>query len=67
MPRPAVTFLATVDEQGNVIHVDLYHTSGSDNIDLPCEEALNQWKIEPSKDRNGRPVRDVVSITFVLY
>jgi hypothetical protein len=67
MAHPAVEFLATVDEQGNVIHVDRYRSSGSDYIDLPCEEALSQWKIEPSKDRNGRPVQDVVSITFVFY
>lgn len=67
LPNPAVTFLATIDTQGNVVRVVRYRTSGSDNIDLPCEEALNQWWIEPSKDRNGRPVPDVVSITFALY
>jgi hypothetical protein len=66
MADPAVTFLATVDEQGNVVHVMMYRSSGSDNIDLPCEEALNQWKIEPSKDANGQPVRDVVAVTFGL-
>jgi hypothetical protein len=66
MSNASVTFLATVDEQGNVIHVVRYRSSGSDNIDLPCEQALNQWRIEPSKDRNGRPVKDVVSVTFGL-
>ncbi|HUB24560.1 MAG TPA: hypothetical protein VL992_03950 [Tepidisphaeraceae bacterium] len=66
MADPAVTFLATVDEQGNVVHVMTYRSSGSDNIDLPCEEALNQWKIEPSKDASGHPVRDVVAVTFGL-
>jgi hypothetical protein len=65
--NPSVTFLATVDEQGNVIHVELFRTSGSDNIDQPCEEALQQWWIEPSKDKNGRPVKDIVSITFSFY
>jgi hypothetical protein len=67
MRNPSVTFLATVDEHGNVIHVDLYRTSGSDNIDQPCEEALQQWWIEPSKDENGRPTRDIVSVTFSFY
>jgi hypothetical protein len=66
LANPAVTFLATVDEQGNVIRVILYHSSGSDNIDLPCEEALNDWKIEPSKDKNGKPVKDIVAVTFGL-
>jgi|GEM_PF-5439793 len=60
----AVTFLATVDEQGNVVRVVRYHTSGSDNIDLPCEEALNQWKIEPSKNKSGQYIKDVVAVTF---
>lgn len=66
MGEPTCTFLATVDEQGNVVRVVRYKSSGSDNIDLPCEEALNEWKIEPSKDAAGHPVRDVVSVTFGL-
>jgi len=61
---PSVTFLATVDEQGNVTSVVRYRSSGSDNIDLPCEEALNQWKIEPAKDKDGKPIKDVVAVTF---
>jgi len=65
--NPSVTFLAAIDETGNVIHVDLYRSSGSNNIDTPCREALNQWWIEPSKDKSGRPVKDVLSITFSFY
>jgi hypothetical protein len=64
MANPSVVFLATVDEQGNVINVARYHSSGSDNIDLPCEQALNEWKIEPSKDKDGKPVKDVVAVSF---
>jgi TonB family protein len=64
MSDPNVTLLATVDTQGNVVHVVIYRSSGSEDIDLPCEEALNQWKIEPSKDAGGHTVQDVVSVTF---
>ena len=67
MGNARVTFLATVDETGNVIKVQRYRSSGSDNIDLPCEEALNQWWIEPSKDKSGKPVKDVVLITIAFY
>jgi hypothetical protein len=67
MANPSVTFLATVDEQGNVIHVDRYRSSGSDNIDLPCEQALAQWWIEPSKDKSGKPTKDIVSVTFMFF
>ena len=66
LPNPMVTFLAAIDEQGNVTRVILYRSSGSDNIDLPCQEALNDWKIEPSKDKNGKPMKDLVSVTFGL-
>jgi outer membrane biosynthesis protein TonB len=67
MGNPRVTFLATVDENGNVIHVQLYRSSGSDNIDLPCQEAVEQWWIEPSKDKSGKPVKDLVPITIAFY
>jgi hypothetical protein len=67
MENRSVTFLATIDATGNVIKVRRYRSSGSDNVDLPCEEALNQWWIEPSKDKSGKPVGDVVSITFAFY
>jgi outer membrane biosynthesis protein TonB len=67
MGHATVTFLATVDEQGNVTRVILYRTSGSDNVDLPCEQALNLWKFEPSKDKNGHPMADTLSVTFGFY
>jgi outer membrane biosynthesis protein TonB len=67
MGHATVTFLAEIDAHGNVTGVRLYRTSGSDNIDLPCEQALSQWTFEPSKDKNGRAMADTLSVTFGFY
>ena len=50
----------TLDEHGKVISVDILKSSGSRNVDQACKVAAYQWWIEPSKDKSGKPVRDVV-------
>jgi TonB family protein len=63
--QPVVLILALhLDETGSVRHVDILQSSGSDNIDEACKTAAYQWKLEPTKDKNGKPIKDVIPFTI---
>jgi TonB family protein len=61
---PSVVMRVKVDETGKVMDVRVIKSSGSENIDLPTTLAMYKWWIEPGKDKQGKPVPDVVVITF---
>jgi hypothetical protein len=50
----------TLDDTGKVIRVEVLKTSGSHNIDQACKVAAYQWWLEPTKDKSGKPIKDVV-------
>lgn len=58
----SAVFGVHIDANGNVTQIDLLRSSGSNEIDLPCRRALQQWWIEPPKDKNGKPMPDVLVI-----
>jgi TonB family protein len=63
---PRVLLTAKVDATGHVTKVDIYQSSGSPDLDQPCLVALYDWWFEPPKDKDGKPMPDVVvvAITF---
>jgi hypothetical protein len=55
MDRPYVVMMLRIDTTGNVTDVRITHSSGSDNVDLPCQRAAYTWWFEPLKDpRTGQ-------------
>jgi TonB family protein len=64
---PTVVLKLTIDESGNVISADVYRSSGSTNIDQPCQLAAYNWWFEPTKDKSGRPIKDVILFTIRFF
>jgi TonB family protein len=65
MEKPYVILHLWVDETGNVVHARIARSSGSDNIDLPCQRAAETWWFEPKIDPDtGKPVPD--SFDFII-
>jgi hypothetical protein len=50
MDRPYVVMMLRIDTTGNVTDARITHSSGSDNVDLPCQRAAYTWWFEPLKD-----------------
>jgi len=61
---PSVQLKIHVAATGEVTHVDVAHSSGSNDIDLPCTIAVKEWWFEPRVDKNGKPIPDVVLFTI---
>jgi TonB family protein len=67
LPDPYVVLEIKIDETGNVTDVRTIHSSGSDNIDLPCEHAAATWWFEPQTDpATGKP-RHEETVEFTIY
>jgi TonB family protein len=67
LPDPHVVLQLRIDETGNVTDVRTIHSSGSDNIDLPCEHAAATWWFEPQIDpATGKP-RHEETVEFTIY
>jgi hypothetical protein len=61
LPAPVIVVLRLhLDAAGNVTRAEILHSSGSGEIDLPCKVAAYQWGLEPTRDRSGNAVPDVV-------
>jgi TonB family protein len=60
--NPSVTVKARIDETGAVTDVSILTSSGVNEIDLPCLRAVQQWWIDPARDAQGKPIKDVVVI-----
>jgi TonB family protein len=64
---PTVVLKLTIDESGNVISADVYRSSGSTNVDQPCQLAAYNWWFEPTKDKSGKPIKDVILFTIRFF
>jgi TonB family protein len=63
--QPIILILAlSLDETGKITHVTVLQSSGSAEIDEACKVAAYQWWLEPSKDKDGKPVKDVIPFTI---
>jgi TonB family protein len=65
MEGPYVVLRLKIDAGGNVVEARTVHSSGSDNVDLPCERAAYTWWFEPAKDpKTGRPHGEEMEFTI---
>jgi TonB family protein len=64
---PTVVLEIHISPTGKVTDVKIAHSSGSNQIDEPTRLAVYDWWFEPAKDKNGKPIPDVIyfSIEFV--
>jgi TonB family protein len=66
MDNPSVVLMLRIDTTGNVTDVRIEHSSGSDDIDLPCQKAAYTWWFEPLKDPKTGQIRPEM-IEFTIY
>jgi TonB family protein len=65
MDEPFVGLMLKIDESGNVTNVQISHSAGSDDIDLPCQRAAYTWWFEPMKDpKTGTMHGDIIEFTI---
>src|SRR5205823_1225641 len=63
--RPASLILAlTLDESGKVTRADVLKSSGSKNLDQAFKVAAYEWWLEPTQDKSGKPIKDVVPFSI---
>jgi len=53
-----------IDATGKVTSAEVKESSGSNDIDQPCRVAVYDWWFEPSRDKKGRPIPDVLTFTI---
>lgn len=61
---PSLVLKIDIDETGKVTAVDVLRSSGSNEIDQPCQLAAYDWWFEPSRNAEGQPVADVIFFTI---
>jgi len=64
MGRASLQLNLFIDVGGRVTHVDVAHASGSNSVDEACQIAAYDWWTEPSRDKQGRPIPDVIPFTI---
>jgi TonB family protein len=68
MDRPYVTLDLKIDTTGNVIDAEIKHSSGSDDVDLPCQRAACTWWFEPLKDpKTGQVHPEEMEFTIYFF
>jgi TonB family protein len=64
MENAAVVLKISIDETGKVTSADVIQSSGSADVDQPCRVAVYDWWIEPTHNKAGQPVPDVIVFTI---
>lgn len=59
-----VTLKVRIGADGKVQTVNVFKSSGSNEIDQPCLIAMYDWWFEPLKDKSGRPIPDTILFTL---
>jgi hypothetical protein len=60
MASPSLVVEAHIDPLGRVTEVDLPRKTGSPGIDEPTRNAVYQWTFEPTRDKQGQAIADVL-------
>jgi len=60
MSSAVVVVEVHIDPTGQVTQVELFKRSGSIPIDERTRDAVYHWTFEPTRDKAGNPIRDVV-------
>ena len=56
----SVVLAVDIDETGKPTNVRFLKKIGSTSIDQPIKVAVYQWQFEPTKDSNGKAIKDVI-------
>lgn len=66
LANPTVVLKVNIDATGKVTNVDIFRSSGSNDLDQPCLRAVYDWWFEPAHDAAGKAIPDAVlfAITF---
>jgi TonB family protein len=65
MDNPYVGLVLKIDPSGNVTDVKIARSSGSDDVDLPCQRAAYTWWFEPVKDpKTGTIHGEIIEFTI---
>ncbi|MDB5354088.1 MAG: TonB family protein [Phycisphaerales bacterium] len=64
MGQATVVLKISIDETGKVTGADILQSSGSNDVDQPCRVAVYDWWFEPTRNKAGRPVPDVIVFTI---
>jgi hypothetical protein len=63
-PDATLVLKIGIDETGKVTSADIIRSAGSIEIDQPCRVAVYDWWFEPTHNKAGKPVADVVMFTI---
>jgi TonB family protein len=63
-PDATLVLKISIDETGKVKSADIIRSAGSVEIDQPCRVAVYDWWFEPTHNKAGKPVPDVVVFTI---
>ena len=55
LPSPSVIMKVRADQTGRVRNVEILKSSGSGEVDQPCQLAMYEWWFEPPTDKSGKP------------
>jgi len=67
LPSPILVGMRLhLDAAGNVIRVDIVRSSGSPDIDQPVKVAAYQWWLEPTRNKAGTAIADVIPFVVRL-
>ncbi len=55
LPSPSVIMKVRTDQTGRVRNVEILKSSGSGEVDQPCQLAMYEWWFEPPTDKSGKP------------
>ena len=63
----ATVILKLRTNDGEVVDAEIVKSSGSSNVDLPCQRTAYEWWFEPLKDAAGNPIPDTVLFTINFH
>ncbi len=63
-PNPTLVLKVSIDATGKVTNVEFIQATGSVAIDQPTRVAVYDWWFEPTHDKQGRPIADVLPFTI---
>lgn len=64
MDTASVVLKVSIDKAGKVTNVGVVRSSGTVDIDQPCQVAVYDWWFEPTRTKAGSPIPDTLLLTI---
>jgi len=64
MDTASVVLKISIDKAGKVTNVGVVRSSGTVDIDQPCQVAVYDWWFEPTRTKAGNPIPDTLLLTI---